>query len=85
MQWILNRKHNRTDEEYEMCGFSLVKWEEEGNPNYWVLYKTKSSWTRADRLFTMPRETPTERAKEMAMEFILDKLSNTELREMLWG
>ena len=37
MQWLINRKHNRTDEEYEMCGFSLVKWE---NPNYWVLYKT---------------------------------------------
>ena len=85
MKWRQVRKHNRTDEEYEIYGFSLVKWEEEGNPNFWVLYKTKSSWTRADRLFRMARETPTEKAKEMAMEFIFDNLSNEELREMLGG
>jgi hypothetical protein len=85
MQWIPNRKHNRTDEEYEIYGFSLVKWEEKGNPNFWVLYKTGKTWTRADRLLTMPRETSTKKAKEMAMKFILDNLSNKELREILRG
>lgn len=85
MPWVKVKKQNYAEEEYENSGFSLIKWIEKGNPNFWVLYKTKSSWTRADRLFTILRETPTERAKEMAMEWILNNLSNKELREMLGG
>jgi hypothetical protein len=82
MEWVQVSKHNHTDEEHEIYGFSLIKWEEKGNPNFWVLYRTKATLTREDRLLEIPRETSTERAKEMAMNFMIDKLSNQELREL---
>jgi hypothetical protein len=76
MKW---ERTKDSKESWKLGKWVLIRWEMK---RLWALYLDDSNWSPKTRIIEFPYETSTEEAKEKAFNYIINKLSNNELREL---